>query len=305
MAADSQKPTRAEIVRRRRQQAARERYQTVAAEVRSVRPLVSRPRHPANARTGAARPRGVSHRFEIALPGGQTLSMPTLALPRLAGDWRLASLSIVILLVGMLARLMTDPQMFVNGINLGGASLVPDQEIYAEAGVARAHIFWVDPAEVQRRVAAVPGIAEARVSVKWPASVTIVVTERTPVVTMLAGGRTWWVDAAGQRFESRGDLGLLPIFVENEADLESLPVAAIQGARQLRELRPNIEKLMFDPARGLSYQDGRGWRGYFGVGTDMHQKLAVYERLVEQVMARNLYPTAISVENLNSPFYRR
>jgi hypothetical protein len=121
------------------------------------------------------------------------------------------------------------------------------------------------------------------------------------------------VDAEGQKFKSRGDLGLLPIAVDDAAGgtgdatgrTGRVPVEAIQGALQLKELRPNIELLHYDKQHGLSYQDGRGWRGYFGVGAGMPQKLAVYESLVDNLTSRGLYPAVISVENLKAPYYRR
>jgi hypothetical protein len=254
---------------------------------------------------------GRGRRFEIALPSGLTLGLPTL--PQFNVSWRMASFSLVLLLSAMLARLLVDPRLFVDGINLGGAALVPGEEIYAESGIARQHIFWVDPALAQKRIASIPGIASATVTVEWPANVTIVVKERVPVVTWAEGDKQWWVDAEGQKFKSRGDLGLLPIAVDDAAGgagdatgrTGRVPVEAIQGALQLKELRPNIELLHYDKQHGLSYQDGRGWRGYFGVGTGMPQKLAVYEALVDNLASRGLYPAVISVENLKAPYYRR
>ena len=84
-----------------------------------------------------------------------------------------------------------------------------------------------------------------------------------------------------------------------------MPVAAVDGALQLQQLRPNIELLHYDGAHGLSYQDGRGWRGYFGVGANMVQKLAVYEKLVTDLMARGVQPKTISVESYQSPYYTK
>lgn len=307
MSASTTKTTRADMVRRRRTQETRERQHSVSrAATTSVRPLVSRPRRV----EGAAdfKRMGRSRRFEIALPSGLRLGLP--ALPQLNVSWRMASFSMVLLLSAMLVRLLIDPRMFVDGINLGGASLVPGEEIYAESGIARQNIFWVDPAEAQRRIEAVPGIASATVAVQWPANVTIVVQERVPVVTWAEGDQQWWVDVEGQKFKSRGDLGLLPIAVDDVAAVATgksgrVPGEAIQGALQLKELRPNIELLHYDKQHGISYQDGRGWRGYFGVGTDMPQKLAVYESLVENLVSRGISPAVISVESLKAPYYRR
>ena len=84
-----------------------------------------------------------------------------------------------------------------------------------------------------------------------------------------------------------------------------VPVLAIQGALALRQLRPNIERLHYDARHGLSYQDGRGWRAYFGVGADMPQKLAVYEKLVDDLMARGIQPKTISVETVRAPYYSK
>ncbi len=303
------KPTRAEAVRRRRTQESRQRQQSVSrAATTSVRPLVSRPRRVEG--TADFQKMGRGRRFEVALPSGLTLGLPTL--PQFNVSWRLASFSLVLLLSAMLARLLIDPRLFVDGINLGGASLVPGEEIYAESGIARQHIFWVDPAAAQKRIESIPGIASATVTVKWPANVTIVVKERVPVVTWAEGDQKWWVDAEGQKFKSRGDLGLLPITVDDASGAGAatgqagrVPVEVIQAALQLKDLRPNIELLHYDPQHGISYQDGRGWRGYFGVGPDMAQKLAVYESLVDNLTSRGVYPAAISVENLKAPYYRR
>ncbi len=87
------------------------------------------------------------------------------------------------------------------------------------------------------------------------------------------------------------------------ARLLFVPQPVLQGALQLKELRPNIEALYYDPGAGLSYQDGRGWRAYFGAGADMAQKLVVYETLVEKLVAEGVTPQYVSVQNQEKPFY--
>jgi hypothetical protein len=71
----------------------------------------------------------------------------------------------------------------------------------------------------------------------------------------------------------------------------------------LRALRPNIERLYYEPGNGLNYQDGRGWRVFFGSGDDMEQKLVVYETIVEDLLARGVTPAYVSVANQERPFY--
>jgi hypothetical protein len=82
-----------------------------------------------------------------------------------------------------------------------------------------------------------------------------------------------------------------------------IPQDVLLGALQLRQLRPNIDKLYYRPSGGLSYQDGRGWRAYFGNGTDMNQKLAVYETIIADLSARGIQPQYVSVSNQEKPYY--
>src|SRR3970282_1738891 len=150
------KTTRAEMVRRRRTQESRQRQQSVPRAATTFRrPLVSRPRRVEG--TADFKKMGRGRRFEIALPSGLTLGLPTL--PQFNVSWRMASFSLVLLLSAMLARLLVDPRLFVDGINLGGAALVPGEEIYAESGIAPQHIFWVDPAAAHKSLEGIPGIA--------------------------------------------------------------------------------------------------------------------------------------------------
>jgi hypothetical protein len=85
--------------------------------------------------------------------------------------------------------------------------------------------------------------------------------------------------------------------------LAFIPPDILEGAVQLHSLRPNIERLYYQPTGGLSIEDERGWRGYFGTGPHMNQKLAVYESIVADLLARGIYPGYISVSNQEKPYY--
>lgn len=82
-----------------------------------------------------------------------------------------------------------------------------------------------------------------------------------------------------------------------------VPQEVLHGALQLRELRPDIQELYYRPYGGLSFNDGRGWRGYFGTGTDMTQKLVIYETIVNDLISRGIQPAQISVSNQEKPYY--
>jgi hypothetical protein len=89
-----------------------------------------------------------------------------------------------------------------------------------------------------------------------------------------------------------------------DQDTITIDPEVVRGAQHLKTLRVNIDVLYYDPVRGLSYQDGRGWRAYFGIGATMDTKLVTYETLVANLESRGLRPLYIDVSNPNAPYYR-
>jgi cell division protein FtsQ len=231
-------------------------------------------------------------------------------LPQVDVSWRTASLAVVMVLGAVLFHFLSSPRYFVSAINLSGSQYIPGEELYRESGVDNLNIFWIDPQAIRENVEAIPGIKTAQVEVRWPNQVYIAVVENEPVLAWSQSGQMWWVDRDGVPFPTRGEIpGLLPIVVD-DADYpltaeSRIPTDAIQGALMLKELRNNIELLHYDAVNGLSYQDGRSWRGYFGVGADMDTKLQVYETLIENLLSRGIHPSTVNVVNEDAPYYRR
>lgn len=236
----------------------------------------------------------------------------------------LAIVTAALVLIGM------DENFYLTVIPVDGTVSVPASEIVEASRLAGAHIFAVDPEVAAARVAEVPGVINAAVSLSWPNQVLIEVQEDSPAAVWQEGEHQFWVTDNGRLIPVRATVpGLLLIesempaaaapvvsegAIENgedtavttdpQSNLAFIPEAVLTGAEQLRKLRPNIEKLYYRGDSGLSYQDGRGWRVYFGTGTDMNQKLVIYETIVADLLARGLTPQYISVSNQEKPYYR-
>ncbi len=260
-------------------------------------------------------PRTARHR---RLRNRQPVRIPTQAVKQAIFSSRWISLSLMALSIWALYLVGMDVNFYLTTVPVHGASVIPASEIVNASGLGGSHVFAVNPADAAERIGAVPGVLSATVTLHWPNEVLIEVTEDSPIAIWREGGVDYWVTENGRVYPARSfDAGLLTIISERPRPVRSseetavdqptspfIPPDALAGALLLRQLRPNIEQLYYSPAGGLSYQDGRGWRAYFGVGTDMAQKLVVYETIIQHLLARNLTPTYVSVSNQEKPYYR-
>jgi hypothetical protein len=223
--------------------------------------------------------------------------------------WRLFSGMIVVVLSALLAVFFVLDIFYVHSIDVVGLRTTSREEIYALTGIADMHIFWVDPAEVRRNILRSPTIADATIEVGWPpVMVQIVIEEREPALIWEQAGVPVWIDVQGRVMSQREQREELVRIVSDERDGPMGPnvqigLDVVGGALQLKTLYPNIDVLRYDPNNGLGYQDGRGWMVWFGTGTDMPQKIAVYNVLVDNLLARNIRPSLVNVANKNAPYY--
>jgi len=233
-------------------------------------------------------------------------------------SWRWMSGSLVVLIGLALGIIFSNPVFYVTQIEVGGARSITPEELFAHTQIAGYHILWIDPVVIAERILdSSPNIETAEVTVLWPARVVVYIQEREPALVWEYEGSRFWVDVNGNVMPERYDVpGLVHIVSEAGSPLPyrrpdpNLPEGAavldpsvILGAQNLRTLRSNIDVLYYDSVRGLSYQDGRGWRVYFGVGTDMSRRLVIYEELVDSLLARGVHPAYINVANPDAPFY--
>ena len=250
----------------------------------------------------------------------QRVQLPRTVFKQVLLSTRWISLALVGMCVYALYLTGMNEDFYLTTIPVEGTISISAAEIVAGSGLAGMHIFAADPNEAAARIAEVPGVISAAVTLNWPNQVHIQVQEDSPIAVWLEGSNQFWVTKNGRLIPARSQtLGLLLIEYEltpqvTEADPETdaetdtpqvhfVPDDVLQGALQLRTLRPNIEKLYYRPANGLSYQDGRGWRVYFGSGTDMQQKLVVYETIVDTLLEQGLTPVYVSVSNQEKPYY--
>jgi hypothetical protein len=62
--------------------------------------------------------------------------------------------------------------------------------------------------------------------------------------------------------------------------------------------------MVYDPAKGLGFHDGRGWVLWFGNGVDIVTKMAVYNTIVANALSAGKQLIEVDVSNPDSPYYR-
>lgn len=89
-------------------------------------------------------------------------------------------------------------QVRVEGVKV----LTADEVKQAAAAPVGRPLVWVDPGGIADRVAGLPAVAKVSVSRGWPNALAIVVTERTPMFVVEAGGGFLVVDGDGVAFQA-------------------------------------------------------------------------------------------------------
>ena len=257
------------------------------------------------------------------------MKIPTDALQRIFLSARWVSLSLLALTVYAIVLIGTDISFYLTYIPVEGSFTIPPADVVQASDLAGSHIFAADPGTAAAQIADIPGVISATVTLSWPNEVLIRIREDSPLAVWVEDEQEFWVTENGRLTPARtGSIGLLRIQSEmvtatTEADtiqtrnptddqatepsqpqLTFVPADVLAGALQLRDLRPNIEQLYYRPASGLSYDDDRGWRVYFGTGSDMAQKMIIYEAIIADLQTRGLTPAYISVSNKEKPYYR-
>jgi cell division septal protein FtsQ len=227
---------------------------------------------------------------------------------RFSIPWRLVSGLIVLSLLMVLALFFTSDAFYVRSIAVGGLRYMTSTEIFSLTNVTNLHVFWIDPEQVRADILRSSTVADAEVRVGWPPNmVQIVITEREPALVWEQAGTATWIDLQGRvmrQRENRPDL--LRVSVD---DSVVGPVGAsveqnvVSGAVQLQTLLPGVSLLRYHPEKGLGYNDHRGWEAWLGTGTDMPEKVRIYNSIVSSLQARSIVPSEISVANPDAPYY--
>ncbi len=152
-------------------------------------------------------------------------------------------------IVGGVAWALLDSRFFVvRSIQVTGTHLVSQADVRATAGIPLGlPLVRVNGAAAARRVEQIRQVQSARVAVQWPDQVTIVVTERTPVLAVPSGGGYQLIDEYGVAVEPAAAPGRLPLL----GVPAGTPVSALRGSPAVHAAALIVAELPRPLARSL------------------------------------------------------
>ena len=274
-------------------------------------------------------------RYHVGNNGVETrlFSMPVL---KFNWQWVSGILTVVLLIVVLILTNMST--FVVNSVDVSGLQRLTSDDLAPIVQVNAGSIFMLDRDKLTQAIAiAFPELQDIHIKVKFPAAVTITVTERQPIMAWSTSESTLWIDAEGVVFTPRGEApamlnissgNSLPFTTSVAKPRSALDYAAMVIDRQENPLtpesvilymNPSVMKaamdlsaqmpqgatLVYDSVSGMGWQDPRGWNVFFGTNLeDMQTKNIAYQAIVEHLTALGITPTTISVEYADAPYYR-
>lgn len=195
--------------------------------------------------------------------------------PRLTAA-RAGGLLVMLAAGGAVYGLATSPVFGLDRVVVEGAELTGDAAVRQAAGLAIGQrLVTLRTDELVDRVEALPAIADARLRVGLPGTVTIDVVERRPILAWQVGDRRLLLDVDGEAVAEQGldatlprlgELdggGLIPVIVDARERSRvrtgsSLSPVILDAARRLGSLTPS-DLGSTAPALTVALSDGSGW----------------------------------------------
>lgn len=251
------------------------------------------------------------------LPSGPVILRPSL--PGATGfhPSKLLSLALLTAVVALLVWFQGNESFFVypENVRFQGNRYLPVQELYEQCNVDSWSILWLDPEQIRQDILAHPYVVDAQVSIRWPARVTVTITEAQPVALWATDQGEFWVLEDGRVLPQRTALEQPPVRIidgpgliqlETGGETRRVNRALVEVARSLAQRLPGLTELQYSPSQGLNFglPGSKAWV-YWGNERHFEEKWQALTALRSQLAASPDENLLLNVVAPDRPTLRR
>lgn len=255
-----------------------------------------------------ARPR---KRFDFALPAqlGAQVQLPSIPVVHIGP--RLLTAVLLAAVLAAIQQALASPMFRVAEASVAGNRILTAAQVHMLVGASDRPSFLIDTQAAERALLRQPEVLSAEVRLGWPNRVSVSLVERHPMIEWDDAGRVWWICPDGVAYLKHGEWpGVVRVRSDDkvltitEDPLQpAIPAEVLRSAAVLNaQLPQEAASLVYEPGRGLGFEDARGWLAYFGVGGDMVVKVRTYQAIVAGLAQIRQPVAVISVADAAAPY---
>lgn len=334
--------SKADLVRQRQQEALQGKINQTKKAVQSpIRqsavPIVTRKQ--AFAASYPAMPKQTTRRQYNYSIGATGAAVRLPAISTINIGWRFLSLFLGIFCLVGIFLLFSSNEFKVQQIQTSGLVRLTSSDLNAVLNASGKPLVFFDANQAIKDLSiAFPELKDIKISIALPNDIKISALERQPVLHWQTEKQAYWIDPEGVLIPPRGQVDNIltitasiapPITLSTEdiellgskssddtetSNLASAQVSTwgekvdpviIDAANQLASFIPPGSQILYNNTHGMGWKAEQGWDVYVGLTlNDIHYKLNAYQALVQKFSSEGIYPSMVSVEFAQRPYYR-
>ena len=199
------------------------------------------------------------------------------------------------------------PNFYIYRADVENARYTSAAQVFTTAKIDRWSIFFLNPTVIAERVAQLPHVRSADVSLSLPARVRIILQEREPVLLYQVQAERFWVDAEGAVAPAADDRQNLLKLVDDDTgaktDSTHLDTTLLLAIQNVSRNLPQVTTYRYQAPYGLFFISPEGWRVYLGSAERMEMKLAIWNSIRKRLLDEQLAVQEIDLR-YEHPYWR-